>query len=100
MVRRRATVVSLIILVCVASGLARQRPVAGAPGPWNNDVQVFRAAPDGLVEQLATFPRAGVSTLARMPDGRLIAAHQHFPENNDADFDKVLTGPVIGGADP
>ena len=41
------------------------------------------------VRQLAVFPRAGVPTLARMKDGRLIAAHQHFPEDNDADFDKV-----------
>jgi hypothetical protein len=27
--------------------------------------------------------------VARLKDGRLIAAHQHFPADNDADFDKV-----------
>lgn len=40
-------------------------------------------------EPVAVFERAGVPTVTRMRDGRLIAAHQHFPENNDADFDKV-----------
>ena len=59
------------------------------PGPWDNDVLVYRISPDGRTEKLATFPRAGVSTVARLKDGRLIAAHQHFPADNDADFDKV-----------
>ena len=27
--------------------------------------------------------------MARLKDGRLVAAHQHFPADNDADFDKV-----------
>lgn len=36
-----------------------------------------------------TFERAGVPTLARLADGRLIAAHQHFPADFGADFDKV-----------
>jgi hypothetical protein len=30
-----------------------------------------------------------VPTVARLADGRLIAAHQHFPEGFGADFDKV-----------
>jgi len=30
-----------------------------------------------------------VPTLARLADGRLIAAHQHFPADNNSDFDKV-----------
>lgn len=59
------------------------------PGPWDNDVLVYRVPAEGPVEHLATFPRAGVPTLARLADGRLIAARQHFPEDNDADFDKV-----------
>jgi hypothetical protein len=77
------------------SGLAQQpfdgqgRPNRSQPGPWQNDVLVFRVSRDGGREPLATFPRAGVPTLARLPDGRLIAAHQHFPDDNDADFDKV-----------
>lgn len=85
----RALCVGVLACAAGASLFARQRPQAGVPGPWNNDILVFRAHPDGRVEALATFPRAGVSTLARMGDGRLIAAHQHFPEGNDADFDKV-----------
>ncbi len=59
------------------------------PGPWNNDVIVYHAKADGSAEKLATFGRAGVPTLNRMQDGRLIAAHQHFPENDAAAFDKV-----------
>lgn len=64
------------------------RPNHDRPGPWDNDVLVYRVASNS-VEKLATFPRAGVPTLARLHDGRLAAAHQHFPADNDADFDKV-----------
>jgi hypothetical protein len=66
-----------------------QQPGPGAAGPWDNDLLVHRVSPQGRVEQLATFPRGGVPTLARMKDGRLIAAHQYFPENDPASFDKV-----------
>lgn len=59
------------------------------PGPWDNDVVVYRVGGDGAVEKLATFERAGVPTVARMKDGRLLAAHQHFPKKDDANFDKV-----------
>jgi hypothetical protein len=59
------------------------------PGPWDNDVIVYRTGVGGKVAKLATFPRAGVPTLARLKDGRLIAANQHFPSNSDLDFDKV-----------
>ena len=65
------------------------QPNRNRPGPWDNDVIVYVAGKDGAVEKLATFPRAGVPTVARLKDGRLIAAHQHFPADNDADFDKV-----------
>jgi len=65
------------------------RPNRNQPGPWDNDVLVYRVSAEGAGEQLATFPRAGVPTLARLADGRLVAAHQHFPADNDADFDKV-----------
>lgn len=50
---------------------------------------MYRVDRDGRAAALATFERAGVPTVARMKDGRLIAAHQHFPERNDNDFDKV-----------
>lgn len=59
------------------------------PGPWDQDVLVYRIATNNAVEQLAKFERAGVATVTRLKDGRLLAAHQHFPENNDTDFDKV-----------
>ncbi len=60
-----------------------------ANGPWNNDVIAWRVGTNGAVEKAATFERAGVPTVARLKDGRLIAAHQHFPENDDVNFDKV-----------
>lgn len=62
---------------------------ANRPGPWDQDVIVYRAAPDGPLEKIATFERAGVPTVARLADGRLLAAHQHFPAQDRAAFDKV-----------
>lgn len=58
-------------------------------GPWNRDVIVYRVSGGGAAEKAAVFERAGVPTIARMKDGRLIAAHQHFPENDRENFDKV-----------
>jgi hypothetical protein len=58
-------------------------------GPWNNDVVAYRVTRGGAVEKVATFERAGVPTVARMKDDRLIVAHQHFPENDRENFDKV-----------
>jgi hypothetical protein len=87
---------SLALLTIAGTTLvARQRPSnqprppADRPGPWDNDILVFHIDPRGRSTPLAKFDRAGVSTLARMADGRLIAAHQHFPADSDADFDKV-----------
>jgi hypothetical protein len=95
---RRLLQLTLLCCALVAAGgailAASQRPQpprprAGQPGPWDNDILVFHVDRAGRASRLATFERAGVSTLARMRDGRLIAAHQHFPADSDADFDKV-----------
>ncbi len=64
-------------------------PPADRPGPWDQDIVVYRVPARGTPELLTTFPRGGVATAARLGDGRLAVAHQHFPENNRADFDKV-----------
>lgn len=85
----------LAVLIAVTSLTADEpasqngRATSGQPGPWDQDVIVYRVAPDGTPEKRATFDRAGVPTLARLRDGRLIAAHQHFPADGGADFDKV-----------
>jgi hypothetical protein len=82
----------IALTLLVALTLAQRQagpPPAGGPGPWNNDVQVYREDKVGRVEWLASFPRAGVATITRMPDGRLIAAHQYFPENDPSAFDRV-----------
>jgi hypothetical protein len=71
-----------------AAGEPVRRPES-TPGPWDHDVLVYRVRSTGEVTKIATFERAGVPTLARMKDGRLIAAHQHFPEDQEAAFDKV-----------
>jgi len=68
---------------------AQDRLNRNRPGPWDNDVLVYYVGATGQVVLLATFERAGVPTLARLKDGRLIAAHQHFPEQDEANFDKV-----------
>ena len=65
------------------------RPNRNRPGPWDNDVLVYRLAADGGPEKLATFERAGVPTVARLKDGRFIAAFQHFPAGDDRNFDRV-----------
>ena len=65
------------------------RPDANRPGPWDNDVLVYRVDAAGRSEKLATFERAGVPTLARLKEGRLISAFQHFPKNDNRNFDRV-----------
>lgn len=70
-------------------------PPGNGTGPWNNDVAIYKYNPNGNspstppFQRLYTFPRAGVSTLARLKDGRLMIAFQNFPENDQANFDKV-----------
>lgn len=91
---QRLMCIAVLFTAIVTMALAQDRPHArpGAPetdGPWNRDVIVYRVSPAGDVERAATFERAGVPTVARLNDGRLIAAHQHFPQDAPADFDKV-----------
>jgi hypothetical protein len=84
--------VSWLLLSSIAQA---QRDVAprpdrqGQPGPWDNDVIVYRLRAGGRPERMATFERAGVPTVARLEDGRLIAAFQHFPQDDDRSFDRV-----------
>lgn len=59
------------------------------PGPWDNDVHLYRAWPDGTGSRIAVFERSGVPSLVLLVDGRRMAAHQWFPENDAAAFDKV-----------
>jgi hypothetical protein len=69
---------------------ARARlPSDAQPGPWDNDVLVYRVSADGEAQRLATFERAGVSTLARLKDGKTLAAFQHFPADDNRNFDRV-----------
>lgn len=71
------------------SGAQKGRPDTNRPGPWNNDVLVYRVASNSAPAKIATFERAGVATVARLQDGRLIAAFQHFPADDDRNFDRV-----------
>jgi hypothetical protein len=64
-------------------------PDVNRPGPWDQDVFVYRVDTNGAAEKLATFDRAGVPTAARLADGRLMAAYQCFPADDPAGFDKV-----------
>jgi len=58
-------------------------------GPWDHDVLVYSVDTKGNQQQLSTFERAGVPTIGVMKDGRLIAAHQWFPEDDEDNFDKI-----------
>lgn len=74
--------------------LAQTRPPVNStnrdrPGPWDNDVLAYRVTAGFDPEKLATFERAGVPTVARMKDSRLIAAFQHFPADDNRNFDRV-----------
>ncbi len=91
----RVLAATLLLLAGVA---AAQRPPGpsgpglpppGAPGPWDQDVHAYLVTPTGLVTHAATFERAGVPSVARLKDGRLIVAHQHFPADDAAKFDRV-----------
>jgi hypothetical protein len=80
----------------VAFGQAPPQPRGGlgappnnAAGPWDNDVLVYRLPASGAAEKLTTFERAGVPTVARLKDGRLLAAFQHFPRDDNRNFDRV-----------
>jgi hypothetical protein len=68
---------------------AQGRPDRDRPGPWDNDVLVYRLPSNGRPEKLATFERAGVPTVARLKDGPLIAAFQNFPADDNRNFDRV-----------
>ena len=92
-----STVKSLRLLALALTGLAAASaqnaqpgpPDRNRPGPWDNDVLAYRAGTEMRAEKLATFERAGVPTVARMKDGRLIAAFQHFPSDDERNFDRV-----------
>lgn len=66
-----------------------ERPNQTRPGPWDNDVLVYRVASSGELERFTTFERAGVPSIARLKDGHLIAAFQNFPQDDNRKFDRV-----------
>lgn len=66
-----------------------QPPQQNQPGPWDQDVYVYRVASGRESEKLATFDRAGVPTIAKLKDGRLMAAFQNFPADDNRNFDRV-----------
>jgi len=85
---------AIFVMVIAFPSTGSAQPPNGAPnsdrpGPWDNDVLVYRTSATGRPEQLATFERAGVPTVARLKDGRLIAAFQHFPQDDNRNFDRV-----------
>lgn len=85
---------ALVALLFPAALLAQPSPSSSPPGrdrpgPWDNDVIVYRVTTNHTPDQLATFERAGVPTVARLQDGRLISAFQHFPADDHRNFDRV-----------
>jgi hypothetical protein len=59
-------------------------------GPWRNDLRLAVGPSPNAFGPFATWVRqAGVSSLARLPDGRLVGAFQWFPFDDLAAFDRV-----------
>lgn len=83
------TGVSLLTAFALWAQSIPSRPDRDRPGPWDNDLLVYRIKEDGRATKLATFERAGVPTVARLNDGRLISAFQHFPKDDNRNFDRV-----------
>ena len=68
---------------------ALPRPRQNQNGPWLRDVDVYRITTDGKSTRAHTFERAGVPTMAQLKDGRVIAAFQYFPKDDERSFDRV-----------
>ena len=92
-------IVFLVALVLALAQQAAPPPQSQSPprppqqqhssqGPWNNDIVVMQISPSGATK-VHTFERAGVSTIARLADGRLIAAFQNFPSDDQVNFDRA-----------
>ena len=88
------------LLICSTGHSLQQPPQPPSPpppggvgqqhhGPWNNDIHVSRVSGNDTREELAVFSRAGVASNIKLSDGRLLAAHQHFPDNDEKNFDRV-----------
>jgi hypothetical protein len=71
----------------------RQKPENSSDAPWNRDLLVYRVGKRQPAKQIGIIERAGVPTLARMVDGRLIATFQYFPKvsekGNEKRFDRI-----------
>lgn len=89
MVNRFAVYTFALSMAAAPAALHAQARPGVDPGPWDNDVHLYRLWPDGSGDRVAVFERAGVPSLIRLADRRLMAAHQWFPENDAAGFDKV-----------
>jgi hypothetical protein len=85
---RRMALTLLALAPVLAPAQGPPRPGVD-PGPWDHDVWLYRLWPDGASERVAIFERSGVPSLIRVSAGRLMAAHQWFPESDAAAFDKV-----------
>lgn len=73
-----------------APGTAREGlPPPGTPGPWDNDLWIYRRDAAGTWTREGTWVGGGAATLARLPDNRLIAAYQWYPFDQPEAFDRI-----------
>ncbi|MCC7186344.1 MAG: exo-alpha-sialidase [Acidobacteria bacterium] len=78
------------VMFSAAIVFAQHAGLASAAMPWTHDVAVLTIDATGASRTVATFPRGGVSTLARLPNGRVVAAYQYFPEGRShPDLDRI-----------
>ena len=85
---------AFLAFMVASSDLLQAQPTNGfAPtpngGPWNNDVDIVKIDSAGNQTKLGSFQGAGVSTVTRISDGRLIAAFQYFPIDAPRQFDRI-----------
>lgn len=77
------------IVTLAAASVLGGRSVPPEPAPAANRVEVERIGADGTRENLASFPHADVASVARMKDGRLIAAYQGYPPDDAKAFNRT-----------
>jgi len=76
-------------VLLAAAWLLANRPAPPKPDPRNNAIEVHRLGTDGTAELLTTFDHADVPTVARLADGRIVAAFQGYPPDRPQDLDRV-----------
>lgn len=73
-------------------------PPTTGDGPWNHDLKMAWSTDGATFDSPGLFLKAaGVPSLARLADGRLLAAFQWFPDRGSPSWDRVATRQSLDG---